>query len=61
MLNTNAESQANYFIDNTCSFKYFNILLKQIAASGSTERSEKIIRNENVRGSSAYVGGGIRA
>lgn len=46
---------------NTCSFKYFNILLKQIAASGSTERSEKIIRNENVRGSSAYVGGGIRA
>ncbi|NLO41411.1 MAG: hypothetical protein GX109_00060 [Bacteroidales bacterium] len=46
---------------NTCSFKYFNILLKQIAASGSTERSEKIIRNENVRVRSAYVGGGIRA
>jgi len=46
---------------NTCSFKYFNIILKQVIANQSNKQSEKIINHENVRGSSAYTGGGINA
>lgn len=46
---------------NTCSFKYFNIILKQVVANSSKEQDSKIIRHENIRGSSAYAGGGINA
>jgi transposase len=44
---------------NTISFKYFNIILKQLAASFPKENEERIIKHENIRGSSAYAGGGI--
>ncbi|NLB37516.1 MAG: IS21 family transposase [Clostridiales bacterium] len=46
---------------NTCSFKYFNIILKQVVANSSKEQDSKIIRHENIRGSNAYAGGGINA
>lgn len=46
---------------NTCSFKYFNIILKQVAADSSKGQESMIIRHENIRGSSAYIGGGINA
>jgi hypothetical protein len=42
---------------DTCSYKYFNMILKQVAEVGE----EKIIPHDNVRGSSAYAGGGIHA
>ncbi len=46
---------------NACSFKYFNIILKQVVANFSKKQDHKIIRHENIRGSSAYAGGGINA
>ena len=46
---------------NTFSYKYFSIILKQVSARVSKEANEKIIQHENVRGSSAYAGGGIHA
>jgi len=46
---------------NACSFKYFNIILKQVVASFQKKQDDKIIHHENVRGSSAYAGGGIHA
>lgn len=47
---------------NTCTYKYFSIILKQASLKISTTLSEeKIIPHENVRGISAYSGGGIHA
>lgn len=47
---------------NTCSYKYFSMILKQASAHVSNQQvEEKIIRHDNVRGSHAYTGGGIRA
>jgi hypothetical protein len=46
---------------NTCSYKYFGIILKQVAATVSKNPPEKIISHDNVRGSSAFTGGGINA
>jgi len=43
------------------SYKYFNIILKQTAAKVKEEHAEKIIKHDNVRGSSSYIGGGIHA
>lgn len=43
------------------SFKYFSIILKQAAKSVSAIDGEKIIRHDNVRGSSAFAGGGLHA
>lgn len=46
---------------NTISFKYFSIILKQVTARTTESKQEKIIDNDNVRGRSAFVGGGINA
>jgi hypothetical protein len=46
---------------DTCSFKYFSMILKQMAVQVTTISDEKIIQHDNVRGSSAYTGGGFRA
>ncbi|SEB73978.1 IS21 family transposase [Paenibacillus sp. GP183] len=46
---------------NTCSFKYFSMILKQLTVRVTTISDEKIIQHDNVRGSSAYTGGGFRA
>jgi transposase len=46
---------------NTCSFKYFNIILKQVAANNVEKNIEKIIQHDNVRGINAYTGGEINA
>ncbi len=46
---------------NTISYKYFSIILKQVTAKASKSSSEKIIDHENVRGRSAFTGGGINA
>ncbi len=46
---------------STISYKYFSIILKQVTAKASQNRTEKIIAHENVRGSSAFTGGGINA
>jgi transposase len=45
----------------TFSYKYFSMILKQAAINASKMSDDKIIRHENVRGSSAYAGGGIHA
>ena len=45
----------------TCSFKYFSIILKQLTAKATTGQTERIIKHDNVRGSSAFTGGGINA
>ena len=44
---------------NVFSFKYFNIILKQVVKNSSKKQAETIIQHENVRGSNAYSGGGI--
>lgn len=54
----NASREA--LVKKTYSFKYFSIILKQVAKIPET-KSEKTIKNDNVRGSSAYAGGGINA
>jgi hypothetical protein len=46
---------------NTCSYKYFSIIIKQIAAKAAVDVTERIIANENVRGRNAFAGGGINA
>lgn len=46
---------------NTCSFKYFSIILRQKTGKASDCTSEKIISHGNVRGRGAFTGGGIRA
>lgn len=46
---------------NTCSYKYFGMILKQVAATVSKNPPEKIVSHDNVRGSSAFIGGGINA
>ena len=46
---------------NTISYKYFSIILKQVTAKASKSGTEKIITHKNVRGSSAFTGGGINA
>lgn len=46
---------------NTCSYKYFSIIIKQTAKNTPKDETEKIIQHENVRGSSAYQRGGINA
>ncbi|AUG57431.1 hypothetical protein HVS_07580 [Acetivibrio saccincola] len=46
---------------NVFSFKYFNIILKQVVKNSTKKQNDTIIRHENVRGSSAYSGGGIYA
>jgi transposase len=45
----------------TCSFKYFSIILKQLTTKTSAGPTEKIIAHDNVRGSSAFTGGGLNA
>ena len=48
--------------NNTCSYKYFSIILKQSANDNASKSSgEKIITNNNLRGSSSFAGGGIHA
>jgi transposase len=46
---------------NTCSFKYFSIIIKQAALNTAEKSTEKIIQHDNVRGIGAYTGGGINA
>lgn len=43
----------------TCSYKYVAILVKQATAKGPKPVPDTIIEHENVRGSSAYTGGGL--
>jgi hypothetical protein len=47
--------------NKTYSFKYFKMIIKQITGNDIEEETEKIIQHDNVRGSEAYVGGGIHA
>ena len=46
---------------NTCSYKYFGMILKQVAATVSKTPPEKMISHDNIRGSIAFAGGGINA
>ena len=46
---------------NTCSYKYFSMIIKQMTQIAVEKDTEKIITHDNVRGSSAFVGGGINA
>jgi transposase len=44
-----------------CSYKYFSLILKQFVQNVAVSNTEKIIVHDNVRGSSAFAGGGINA
>lgn len=56
------ESASREALDKkTCSFKYFSIILKQLTAKATTDQIEKVITHDNVRGSNAFIGGGINA
>jgi hypothetical protein len=56
------ESASREALDkNTCSYKYFGMILKQVAAMVSKTTPEKMIHHDNIRGSSAFTGGGINA
>jgi transposase len=46
---------------NACSYKYFGIILKQVATTISKTPPEKIISHDNIRGINAFLGGGISA
>lgn len=46
---------------NTISYKYLSIILKQVTATTAQNQAEKIVKHDNVRGSSAFLGGGINA
>ncbi|MGI6227242.1 MAG: hypothetical protein ACOYJ1_13410, partial [Peptococcales bacterium] len=46
---------------NACSYKYFSLVLKQVTQNVAENKTEKIIMHDNVRGSSAFTGGGINA
>lgn len=46
---------------NTCSYKYFNIIIRQMAAKTAVDVTGRIIANENIRGRNAFAGGGINA
>jgi len=46
---------------NTFSYKYFSIILKQASEKTSCIQSDRIINHENLRGKTAYAGGGINA
>ncbi|OCZ54239.1 IS21 family transposase [Dehalobacter sp. TeCB1] len=48
-------------VQKTYTYKYFSIILKQVTVKSTQLEDEKIIRHTNVRGSRAYVGGGIHA
>lgn len=44
---------------NVISYKYYSIILKQIASCEKQAITEKVITNKNVRGNKAFIGGGI--
>ncbi len=46
---------------NTISYKYFSLILKQFTLKPTKNQSEKVIIHDNLRGSSAFTGGGINA
>ncbi len=46
---------------NTYSYKYFNMILKQVTQNIVNNNTEKIITHDNVRGRNAFAGGGINA
>lgn len=45
----------------TCNYKYFSIILRQMAPKESTSESEKIVSNSNLRGAKTFAGGGMNA
>ena len=45
----------------TYTFKYFSMILRQVAIKADTAKPEKIVKNSNLRGAQAYAGGGINA
>jgi transposase len=56
------ESASREALDkNTCSYKYLGMILKQVAATVSKTPPTKMISHDNIRGSSAFTGGGINA
>ena len=46
---------------HTYTFKYFSMIVKQVAIKSATNRTEKIVSNANIRGAAAYAGGKIHA
>lgn len=46
---------------STYSYKYFSIILKQASVKTSCIQSSRIINHENLRGKTAFAGGGINA
>jgi len=45
----------------TCNYKYFSIILRQIASKEASCEGEKVVSNSNLRGAKTYAGGGLNA
>ena len=55
------ESASREALDNkTCSYKYLALIAKQHSVKMPRQNPEAIVKHDNVRGISAYAGGGIR-
>lgn len=63
--NYSAESMetasAEALAKRTYTYKYFSIILKQVANKENPAKDEKIVLNANIRGAKAYAGGGLHA
>lgn len=63
--NYSAESMetasAEALAKRTYTYKYFSIILKQVANKENPAKDEKIVLNANIRGAKAYARGGLHA
>jgi len=58
----NMEAASNEALQKrTYTYKYFSMILKQVANRETTIKTEKIVPNSNIRGAQAYAGGGLNA
>jgi hypothetical protein len=56
------ESASKESLDkNIVSYKYFSIILSQVAGRATQNQAERIIEHDNLRGVSAFLRGGINA
>lgn len=64
-----SQNYSNEIMESACkeaiskqiyTYKYFSIIIKQVASNYHKEQRESIVKHDNVRGSNAYTGGGIR-
>ncbi len=58
----NMETASNEALQKrTYTYKYFSMILKQVAGKENMAKTEKIVPNTNIRGAKAYAGGSLNA